>query len=85
MVKSLIRHFKIRWLPEAAGCILVGVVEDIGLMYIPHFDFGFQHDFFLRLTVPPIGKQNEYINIVLHNKLLIPKRPTDNLSFNQNP
>jgi hypothetical protein len=24
LVKSLIRHFKIRWLPEAAGCILVG-------------------------------------------------------------
>ena len=24
MTKSLIRHFKIRWLPEAAGCILVG-------------------------------------------------------------
>ncbi len=85
MVKSLIRHFKIRWLPEAAGCILVGVVGGIGLTYIPHFDFGFQHDFFLRLMVPPIGKQNEYINIVSHNKLLIPKRPTDNLSFNQNP
>jgi hypothetical protein len=24
MVKSMIRHFQIRWLPEAAGCILVG-------------------------------------------------------------
>lgn len=24
LVKSLIRHFSIRWLPEAAGCILVG-------------------------------------------------------------
>ena len=24
VVKSLIRHFRIRWLPEAAGCILVG-------------------------------------------------------------
>lgn len=24
MVKSIIRHFKILWLPEAAGCILVG-------------------------------------------------------------
>ena len=24
MIKSLIRHFQIRWLPEAAGCILVG-------------------------------------------------------------
>lgn len=24
LVKSLIRHFQVRWLPEAAGCILVG-------------------------------------------------------------
>jgi hypothetical protein len=24
LVKSLIRHFQIRWLPEAAGCVLVG-------------------------------------------------------------
>lgn len=24
LIKSLIRHFQIRWLPEAAGCILVG-------------------------------------------------------------
>ena len=24
VVKSVIRHFKVRWLPEAAGCILVG-------------------------------------------------------------
>lgn len=24
LVKSMIRHFRIRWLPEAAGCILVG-------------------------------------------------------------
>jgi hypothetical protein len=24
VVKSLIRHFRILWLPEAAGCILVG-------------------------------------------------------------
>ena len=24
LIKSLIRHFRIRWLPEAAGCILVG-------------------------------------------------------------
>ena len=24
LVKSLIRHFHLRWLPEAAGCILVG-------------------------------------------------------------
>jgi xanthine/CO dehydrogenase XdhC/CoxF family maturation factor len=24
MVKSLIRYYQVRWLPEAAGCILVG-------------------------------------------------------------
>lgn len=24
LIKSLIRHFQIRWLPEAAGCVLVG-------------------------------------------------------------
>ena len=24
VVKSLIRHFQVRWLPEAGGCILVG-------------------------------------------------------------
>lgn len=28
MVKSLIRHFKILWLPEAAGCIIVGGKHD---------------------------------------------------------
>ena len=86
MVKSLIRHFKIRWLPEAAGCILVGVAGGFGLTFIPHFDFGFQHDFFLRLMVPPIGKQNDYVNIVSHtHKLLIAKRPTNVFSFNSNP
>jgi hypothetical protein len=40
VVKSLIRHFRIVWLPEAAGCILVG-----GTYYIKHFvsmlGFGF--------------------------------------------
>jgi NhaP-type Na+/H+ or K+/H+ antiporter len=54
MVKSLIRHFQVRWLPEAAGCILVGVVGGVGIKFIPHFEFGFQHDLFLRLMVPPI-------------------------------
>jgi hypothetical protein len=28
LVKSLIRHFKLRWLPEAGGCILVGGEND---------------------------------------------------------
>lgn len=56
LVKSLIRHFKIRWLPEAGGCILVGVVGGLFLTFLPNLDFGFQHDMFLRLMVPPIGK-----------------------------
>ncbi len=55
LVKSLIRHFKIRWMPEAGGCILVGVVGGIFLKFLPNMDFGFQHDMFLRLMVPPIG------------------------------
>jgi len=54
LVKSLIRHFKIRWLPEAGGCILVGVVGGLFLTFLPNLDFGFQHDMFLRLMVPPI-------------------------------
>ncbi len=56
LVKSLIRHFKIRWMPEAGGCILVGVVGGIFMKFLPNMDFGFQHDMFLRLMVPPIGK-----------------------------
>jgi len=54
LVKSLIRHFKIRWLPEAGGCILVGVAGGLFLTFLPNLDFGFQHDMFLRLMVPPI-------------------------------
>ena len=54
MVKSLIRHFKIRWLPEAAGCILVGVTGGLILQYLPHHDFSFDGDMFLRVMVPPI-------------------------------
>lgn len=56
VVKSLIRHFKLRWLPEAGGCILVGMVGGLFLRFLPNMDFGFQHDMFLRLMVPPIGK-----------------------------
>lgn len=54
MIKSLIRHFKIRWLPEAGGCILVGVVGGLFLKLLPNIDFGFSHDMFLRVMVPPI-------------------------------
>jgi len=54
MIKSLIRHFKIRWLPEAGGCILVGVIGGLFLKILPHIDFAFSHDMFLRVMVPPI-------------------------------
>ncbi|CAB9502930.1 Probable Na(+)/H(+) antiporter nhx [Seminavis robusta] len=54
MVKSLIRHFKIRWLPEAAGCILVGVASGYAASYFPHQDFSFDGNWFLRILVPPI-------------------------------
>lgn len=55
MVKSLIRHFKLRWMPEAGGCIIVGMIGGMFLRFLPSMDFGFQHDMFLRLMVPPIG------------------------------
>ena len=54
MVKSFIRHWKIRWLPEAAGCILVGVLAYCIMQFVPHFDFSFDGDMFLRVLVPPI-------------------------------
>jgi len=54
IVKSLIRHYKLRWLPEAGGCILVGVMCGFFIQFLPNMDFGFQHDMFLRLMVPPI-------------------------------
>jgi len=54
IVKSLIRHFQIRWLPEAGGCILVGAFGGFFLQFLPNFDFGFHHDLFLRVMVPPI-------------------------------
>ncbi|KAI2510499.1 Sodium hydrogen exchanger [Fragilaria crotonensis] len=54
MVKSLIRHFQIRWLPEAAGCILVGVLCGAILSFVPHYDISFDGDWFLRIMVPPI-------------------------------
>jgi hypothetical protein len=57
-VKSMIRHFKIRWLPEAAGCILVGVLFGGVMSFIPHYDLSFDHDWFLRIMVPPIGKSS---------------------------
>lgn len=55
LVKSLIKTFQIRWLPEAAGCILVGVFGGVILEFIPHMDFSFDEKFFLRVMLPPIG------------------------------
>jgi NhaP-type Na+/H+ or K+/H+ antiporter len=54
MVKSLIRHLHIRWLPEAGGCILVGVFGYLILQHMPHVQFAFDGDMFLRIMVPPI-------------------------------
>jgi NhaP-type Na+/H+ or K+/H+ antiporter len=54
LVKSLIRHFSIRWLPEAAGCILVGVTAGYMLTFFPHHDISFDGNWFLRIMVPPI-------------------------------
>lgn len=56
VVKSLIRHFQLRWLPEAAGCILVGVAFGSIVSFIPHHDLSFDGDYFLRIMVPPIGE-----------------------------
>jgi NhaP-type Na+/H+ or K+/H+ antiporter len=54
MVKSLIRHFRILWLPEAAGCILVGVLSGYVLMFTPYRHMSFDGNWFLRILVPPI-------------------------------
>lgn len=54
MVKSIIRFFNIRWLPEAGGCILVGVMGYIIMQDIPHVQIAFDGDMFLRIMVPPI-------------------------------
>ena len=62
VVKSLIRHFKIRWLPEAAGCILVGVLFGGVMSFIPHYDLSFDGDWFLRIMVPPIGECTRVID-----------------------
>jgi len=54
MVKSMIRHFKIRWLPEAAGCILVGVLCGAAMSFLPGYDISLDGAWFLRIMVPPI-------------------------------
>ncbi|KAL7444594.1 hypothetical protein ACHAXH_006446 [Discostella pseudostelligera] len=54
IIKSMIRHLNIRWLPEAGGCILVGVFGYLILQRMPHVRFAFDGDMFLRIMVPPI-------------------------------
>ena len=54
IVKSLIRHYQILWLPEAAGCIIVGILSGYVLMFFPHHDLSFDPHWFLRIMVPPI-------------------------------
>mmetsp|Transcript_29234 Transcript_29234/g.44218 ORF Transcript_29234/g.44218 Transcript_29234/m.44218 type:complete len:559 (+) Transcript_29234:28-1704(+) len=54
MVKSIIRHSKIRWLPEAGGCVLVGVFCGAVMSFFPHTDISFDGEWFLRIMVPPI-------------------------------
>jgi len=54
LIKSLIRHFQIRWLPEAAGCIMVGVTAGYISTFYPHHDVSFDGNWFLRIMVPPI-------------------------------
>ena len=68
MIKSLIRHFRIRWLPEAGGCILVGVIGGLFLKMLPNIDFAFSHDMFLRVLVPPIGKLHYDVLFALLNE-----------------
>ena len=73
VVKSLIRHFKLRWIPEAGGCILVGMLGGFFMRFLPNMDFGFQHDMFLRLMVPPIGEYSKTSSlfITMRNLLML--------------
>jgi len=53
IVKSLIKHFEIRWLPEAAGCILVGLIlGSIMEQVAPHIHYSFDGSLFLRVMLP---------------------------------
>ncbi|GMH75571.1 hypothetical protein TL16_g06807 [Triparma laevis f. inornata] len=53
-IKELIRMNEITLLPEAAGCILVGLFGGFILQFIPHFIFEFDEKLFLRVLLPPI-------------------------------
>jgi NhaP-type Na+/H+ or K+/H+ antiporter len=53
IVKSLIKHFEIRWLPEAAGCILVGLILGTIMEQVaPHIHYSFDGSLFLRVMLP---------------------------------
>jgi hypothetical protein len=54
IVKSVIRYFNVRWLPEAGGCILVGVMGYLILQNVSYVQYAFDGDMFLRIMVPPI-------------------------------
>ena len=55
LLKTLIRHWGVRWLPEAGGCILVGALAYfIQQAYFPHVRMSFDEGVFLRILVPPI-------------------------------
>lgn len=59
LVKALIRTFRIGWLPEAAGCILVGsTVGAILALKFPETDFvhsfSFDDELFMCVLLPPI-------------------------------
>lgn len=56
LVKTLIKNFKIRWLPEAAGCILVGAIGGLifDLFSTTQARLSFDEVFFLRVMLPPI-------------------------------
>jgi len=51
LIKSLIRYYKIRFLSEAGGCILVGLISGMALNVVPD---GFDENLFLRVMLPPI-------------------------------
>eukprot|EP00519_Triparma_laevis_P010357 CAMPEP_0182497350 /NCGR_PEP_ID=MMETSP1321-20130603/5834_1 /TAXON_ID=91990 /ORGANISM="Bolidomonas sp., Strain RCC1657" /LENGTH=708 /DNA_ID=CAMNT_0024701199 /DNA_START=50 /DNA_END=2172 /DNA_ORIENTATION=+ len=53
-IKETIRLNEVTILPEAAGCILVGLFGGFILQFIPHFIFEFDEKLFLRILLPPI-------------------------------
>ncbi len=59
MAKSLIKFQKLHWMPEAGGCIIVGVLFGLIAQFLsPHSfkvdDLSFSEDLFLCILLPPI-------------------------------